>query len=235
MRIEPELSGVQIVVLGKFNPAIFAPAWFALNGLLRESVTANAQVQVIHPQVADFTADWLHLKVTSERFEVTTQQAPYERLRDLVVRVLSECLYHTPVTAFGINRNVHFLVRDAGVRDVIGTALAPLEPWGQWREQLKLDGAHGGMTGVRMSQLKPSGRHEGGQINVTVEPSVRVGEQRRGVFVGVNDHFVADQQGEHSAKRLMEVLAGEFSRSIDRSDGIIDHIMSLADPGDLIQ
>ena len=232
MRIEPEISGVQIVVLGQFNPAIFAPAWFALNGLLREGVTTNAQVQVIHPQVADFTADWLHLKVMSERFEVTTQQAPYERLRDLVVRVFSECLHHTPVTAFGINRNVHFLVRDAGARNVIGMALAPLEPWGPWREQLELDGKHGGMTGVRMSQFRPAGRYEGGQINVAVEPSVQVGEGRKGVYVGVNDHFVTDQQGEHSARRLMTVLAEEFTRSIARSDGIIDHIMSLAEPED---
>ena len=229
MRIEPEISGVQIVVLGQFNPAIFTPAWFALNSLLRESVTTNAQVQVIHHQVADFTADWLHLQVTNDRLTVATQQAPYERLRDLVVRVFSECLHHTPLTAFGINRNVHFLVPDPATRDSIGMTLAPLEPWGPWKEKLELDGQHGGMTGVRMSQFKPAGRHEGGQINVAVEPSVRVGDGGKGVYVGVNDHFVTDQQGEHSARRLMAVLADEFTRSIARSDGIIDHIMSLAE------
>ena len=36
MRIEPEISGVSVVLLGDFNPAIFTPAWFALHGLLPE-------------------------------------------------------------------------------------------------------------------------------------------------------------------------------------------------------
>lgn len=160
------------------------------------------------------------------------QQAPYERLRDLVVRVFSECLNHTPLKACGINRNVHFLVRDAAARDMIGTTLAPVEPWGPWREELDLDGKFGGMTAVRMAQLRPDGRHRGGQINVTVEPSVRVGtEGGTGVYVGVNDHFVTDQEGADSAARLMEILAGEFRPSRERSEGIIDHIMSLAQTG----
>ena len=34
MRIEPEISGVQVVLVGDFNPAIFTPAWFALYRLL---------------------------------------------------------------------------------------------------------------------------------------------------------------------------------------------------------
>ena len=37
MRIEPETSGVSVVVLGTFNPAIFTPAWFELHGVLRAS------------------------------------------------------------------------------------------------------------------------------------------------------------------------------------------------------
>lgn len=232
MRIEPEISGMQIVVVGQFNPAIFSPAWFAYNGLLRESVATNAQVQILHPKVTDFTADWLHLHVTDERFAATTQLAPYERLRDLIVRVFSERLHHTPLEAFGINRDAHFLVRDRTTRDKLGMTLAPFEPWGAWREDLDLDGRYGGMSAVRMSQGRPAGRHHGGQINVTVEPSVRVGaESGTGVYVSVNDHFVTDQKGADSAERLMRILKNEFKPSRKRSDGIIDHIMSLAQEG----
>ena len=43
MRIEPEISGVQIVLVGDFNPAIFTPAWFALYRLLPESVASSAK------------------------------------------------------------------------------------------------------------------------------------------------------------------------------------------------
>lgn len=83
MRIVPEISGMQIVLLGQFNPAIFTPAWFAHNRLLRDGLEESAQVQVIHPQIAAFAADWLHLQVTNEQFRAETQQAP--------------CLHHTPL------------------------------------------------------------------------------------------------------------------------------------------
>ena len=96
MRIEPEISGVQVVLVGDFNPAIFTPAWFSLYRLLPESVASSAKLEVAHPQATKFTADWLHLEVTVERFVVHTLQAPHVRVRDLVVRVFREHLYHTP-------------------------------------------------------------------------------------------------------------------------------------------
>ena len=66
MRIEPEISGVSVVVLGTFNPAIFTPAWFELHGLLPHGVDARAELTVAHPQVTAFTVDWLRLDVVVE-------------------------------------------------------------------------------------------------------------------------------------------------------------------------
>ena len=229
MHIEPELSGVDVVVLGDFNPTIFSPRWFSSNGLIRESVADSAQVQVIHAEISDFTADWLRLQVARDRFLMGTTQAPYVRLRDLVLRIFSECLPHTPLRAFGINFGVHFLVDRRATRDRIGTALAPLGPWGRWRERLDLDGAGGGMTRLQMSQLAPDGRDPGGQINVKVEPSARVGLSGTGVFVSVNDHFASGGAAPGDADSLMEVLGKEFKPSLERSEGIVDHIMSLAE------
>jgi len=228
VRIVPETGGMQIVLLGQFNPAIFTPAWFTHNKLLREGLDESAQVQVIHPQIAAFTADWLHLQVTNDQFRAETQQAPYARLCELVVRTFSERLHHTPLTAFGINRNVHFLASDQEARARLEKVLVPLEPWGPLQEVLGLESGYGGMNAVQMSHRRPEGRSEGGQINVTIQPSVLVGEGRTGVFVGVNDHFVADER-EDSARHLMNVLAGEFGPSRIRSDEIIDHIMSLTE------
>ena len=132
MRIVPEISGMQIVLVGQFNPAIFTPAWFVHNKLLREGLAESAQVQVIHPQIADFTADWLHLQVTNQQFLAETQQAPYARLSDLVARTFSECLHHTPLTALGINRTVHFLVSDEDTRSRLGNILVPPDPWSRF-------------------------------------------------------------------------------------------------------
>ena len=230
MRIQPELSGVEIVVLGDFNPTIFSPRWFSANGLIRASVADSAQVQVIHQEISDFAADWLHIQVMRERFLMATNQAPYVRLRDLVLRIFSECLPHTPLRAFGINFSVHFLVDSPATRDRIGTTLAPVEPWGPWRESLDLDSVSGGMTRLQMSQLAPGGRNPGGRVNVRVEPSSRVGATGTGIFVSVNDHFARGSATPGVTDSLMEVLGQEFNASLERSKGIVDQVMSLAEP-----
>lgn len=230
MRIQPEISGVDIVVLGDFNPTLFSPRWFSANGLFRASVADSAQVQVIHQEVSDFLADWLHVQVMRNRFFVGSKQAPFVRLRDLVLRVFSEYLPHTPLRAFGINFGVHFLVDSPSTRDRIGTMLAPVEPWGPWRESLDLDRASGGMTHLRMSQLVPAGRNPGGQVNVTVEPSAEVALSGSGIFVSVNDHFAGGSASPEATDSLMEILGEEFKPSLERSEGIVDQIMSLASP-----
>lgn len=228
MRIEPEISGVRVVLLGQFNPAIFTPAWFAMHAILPTSIEANAKLQIAHPQVTAFSADWLRLEVTTDHFQVETLQAPYIRLRDVVVRVFKEHLHHTPVNAFGINRDVHFQVSSVNARDRIGRTLAPVEPWGDWRHDLGSGGEHGGMTSLTMSQVDPEGRPKGGRINVTVEPSNRIGQGRAGVYVRVNDHYSIDDSGPGALDRLMELFEEDFEVSLRRSDGLIDHIMSLA-------
>ena len=228
MRIEPEMSGVNVVLLGKFNPVIFTPAWFAMHGLLPESAAESATLEVAHQQVTRFSTDWLRLEVMAERFFVETLQAPYIRLRDLIARVFKEHLYHTPLSAFGINRAVHFQVSSLTVRDRIGRTLAPVEPWGTWGHELGLDGEHGGMTSLTMSQVDPEGRPKGGRINVKVEPSNRIGQGRLGVYVQVNDHYAINDTSPGTGEHLMRLFEDNFDTSLRRSDDIVDHIMSLA-------
>ena len=228
MRIEPEISGVSVVLLGEFNPAIFTPAWFAMHGLLPESAAESAMLEVAHQRVTAFSTDWLRLEVTHNRFSINTLQAPYIRLRDLVARVFKEHLYHTPLNAFGINRDVHFQVSSLTVRDRMGRTLAPVEPWGTWRHALGLDGESGGMTSLTMSQNDPEGRPKGGRINVKVEPSNRIGQGRLGVYVQVNDHYAINDTGPGTGERLMKLFEDNFDTSLSRGDDIVDHIMSLA-------
>ena len=229
LRIEPEISGVDVVVVGDFNPAIFTPAWFVLHDLLPGDVADNAQVQVIHPQITEFTADFLHLQVTTEHLSAETSQAPHVRVCDLVARMFRERLPHTPLKALGINRRIHFRVRSLAERDRIGRTLAPVEPWGAWGSTLGLDGEHGGMTSLTMSQIDPPGRAPGGRINVTVEPSNRIDDPRLGVYVGINDHYPIGETNPGTSERLVGVLEENFDVSLRRSEAIIDHVMSLAE------
>ncbi len=230
MRIEPEIDGISIVVVGNFNPAIFTPSWFALYGLLSKSAADSAELGVAHPEITHFQTDWLKLQVTTDKFNAETQLAPHVRVRDLVVRVFKEYLYHTPLRAFGINRSVHFRVRDFSARDRIGRKLAPVEPWGVWGQQLGDSGHEGGMISLTMRQVTVEARPAGDQINVTVEPSNRIPDGASGVYVGVNDHYTTGEaDGHESSGRLMEILEQNFDNSVACSEDIIDHIMSLAE------
>ena len=80
----------------------------------------------------------------------------------------------------------------------------------------------------RTDYLVPRGRPTGDQINVTVEPSTQIGEGRTEVYVRVNDHYAIDNAELGTAERLIELFEANFDTSLERSNGIIDHIMSLA-------
>lgn len=227
MRIEPEIGGADVIVLGDLDPELFTPAWFVRHGLLPKSVADGAGIALTPPPVMEFTFDWLHLQVSAEHFSAGTSQVPHVRVCDLVVRVFREHLPDTPLRAFEINRYVHFPVRSPAERDRIGRMLAPVEPWGHWGPDLGLDGDHGGMTSLTMSQLDPPGRAPGGRINVTVEPSNRIGDPRSGVYVLVNDHYPIGETSPTTG-RPAGILEENFDASLKRSNDIIDHVMSLA-------
>ncbi len=227
MRIQPEIDGVSVVLRGNFNPSIFTPAWFVLHQLLPNTAADTATLQVAHPQVTQFSFDWLSLQVTTDTFVADTAQAPHIRVRDLVLRVFKEHLHHTPLKLMGLNRNVHVPLTPAE-RDRIGRRLAPVEPWGRYVEELGLDGESGGMTTLKMSQLQPNGRPAGSQINITVEPSNRIGGGRVGVYVQVNDQYAIAKDDPSNGQELLRALEDKFDSSLMLSESIVDHVVSLA-------
>ena len=228
MRIEPEIADVSLVLLGKFNPAIFTPAWFGWREFLSERIVRTAELKIAQPQITVFQADWLNLEVIPERFSISTTQSPYVRLSDLACRIFREELFNTPLQAVGINRRVHFLVRNFSERDKIGRQLAPIEPWGEWSRDLEPDGKHGGMTSLTMTQVNLPGRPAGGKISVTVEPSSRVGDGERGIYIQVNDHYAAeDADAPTTTRDIVNMLERNFDGSIRRAEQVIDHVMSL--------
>lgn len=226
MRIEPETGGVHVAFLGGFSPAVYTPAWFALNEILPESAATEAELKIAHPLATEFTADWLHLQASAERFFVRTEAAPYVRLRDLAVRVF-ELLPGARIEAFDLGRDVHFMAGSLEAKDRIGKKLAPPDPWGRWVRDLDLDGERNGLMSLTMGQAGPAGRPKKDKIGVTVEPSERIGEERYGVYVCVTDRYTSEGDDSGASERLIERLRENFEESLKRSDGIIDHIMSL--------
>ena len=233
MRIEPEIGGTSIVLLGDFNPTIFTPKWFALHEILPKNAADSAEVQFVHPLGAAFTFDGIDVQITQDRFVVGTSQAPYVRVEDLVVRVFNEQPQHTLPKAFGINRYAHFLVGDEGEEDHIGRMLAPPEPWGALWQELWLDKMQSVMSSLTMTCGGPEGRPSGDRININVQPSNRIGHGRTGICVQVNDHYTTDDTAPGAVEDARSRLHEKFEMSLKHSDDIIDHIISL--PGQLLQ
>ena len=63
---------------------------------------------------------------------------------------------------------------------------------------------------------------------MTVEPSTRVGDNERGIYVRVNDHYVVeDPESLTASSGIISMLEEHFEKSVRQADEIIDHVMSL--------
>jgi hypothetical protein len=230
MRIEPEASTANIVLLGSFNPPIFRPEWFQAMGIIGDADAQSAKIRIVHEAVTAFSLDWANIQVDQNRFSIDTNDPPLIRIQDAVLKAFKEFLIHTPVHQLGINRTVHFSVGSFDVRDKIGRLLAPHEPWGEWGPKISGNPENpqvrGGMRSLLMSQLDRGDGYRG-SINAKVEPSGL--RPIDGIFVEVNDHFFV---GDDPAKIIgsepaMNILETQWSKSIARSEWIIDQVMAL--------
>jgi hypothetical protein len=219
MRPQLRIQGTNIVIRGAFNPAIFHPSWLATQGLIRSQEADAAEIEIVHPQVAQFSAEWLRMVVMMDRFQVATTQEPYyEPLRDLVVGIF-DLLRHTPLKVVGINRDFHYELQSESAWHGVGHQLAPKEHW------LAV------LSGPRMKSLTMQGKRPDdfkGYILVKVEPSVRVDF---GVYVSINDHYELPSASESpaSAEEAIKILSEQWMDSMQRGLQIAERIVSLGE------
>jgi len=229
MRIEPELGGVSIVFRGAFNPTIFQPYWLFSNALVSEQAARNAEFGIVHPGITQFAMESLFsLTVTDERFTIERNTAPWILVSDISYRIFTELLPHTPVNTMGINRMVHFNVPSQAVRDRIGLQLAPREPWAEWGRAVSSGEGlkHGGVQSLTLVERNVSDRPQGWR-QARIEPSIRIGNGRTGVYMEVNDHYELPGRPT-GAGEIMAILNEKFDSSVASAEKIIDQIMSLA-------
>ena len=70
MSDDTERLSASVVLVGKFNPAIFSPAWIAEIGLVDPKAAESAKLQVIHPDIAIFEVGGFSFDVRQNRFSV---------------------------------------------------------------------------------------------------------------------------------------------------------------------
>jgi hypothetical protein len=229
MRIEPEIGGCAIVLLGHFNPRIFVPPWFAQNKIVSEEQASQAAITVVHPEIALCQIGKIQIQVQLDRFSAETSEASWIDLADFIGRTFA-LLSHTPINQMGINRFVHFSVGTEETRNRIGKILAPLEPWGKWGIEMARvrNGRHGGCINLIMLQPKSPGPISG-HVQVQVQPSTQI-KANAGIFVHVNDHYSFEPlEKTIGSEAIMAELAKSFEGSIRQSEELIDQVMSLKD------
>ncbi|MDR6305951.1 hypothetical protein GGQ85_003678 [Nitrobacter vulgaris] len=231
MYIEPEIGGCGIVLVGHFNPLILTPLWLAKNTAVSEQEAEAAEISVIHPEIAAFKVGKLRIQVETHRFSVDSIEAPWIDVCDFVGLVFGDLLSHTPINQMGINRSVHFNVGSEAVRNAIGRLLAPIEPWGEWGQELanSPSDARAGCTNLTMSQPKIQAGQSAGHIQVQVQPSARI-RGKGGIFVLVNDHFeFGSLENTVGCESAISCLTSEFENSIRNSESKIELVMRMKD------
>lgn len=151
-----------IVVAGSLNPPAVQPWWLAHIGLISSSDAENTKVEGISSEFSVFELSWVRIEVLRERFSATALNIDADklRLRDLVGGVFS-ALPHTPVTAIGINRIVHYEMSGQDQYHSVGHRLAPKEFWRDYVEEP-------GLKNLTIVARRPDGRP--GEINISVKP-----------------------------------------------------------------
>lgn len=235
---ELEIQGHTIVVLGKWNPSIFSPAWLRLNKLIGEEEQEASQVHFVVEPAASFQTDWLAVNVTHAQLVLaTTMPSEYQRLRDTAVGILT-VLGQTPVSAIGLNVEAHWKPSDYDEWHRFGDALEPKE---FWEESLLLPGLQSLTTRGSRRDLWA------GYQDVTIEPSIRIPAS---IYARVNDHFWLRRVESQPASRAeffeekfrlppvepsfenvghaLSILGDDWSGSLERSESLLRRLVALS-------
>jgi hypothetical protein len=202
--MKPASEGASIVLLGRFNPAILHPAWFASKGLIRDEESETATDVIVTSDVAQFRAgEWLHLQATAQRFIAQTKDpSQLSALRDLVVGLFS-VLEHTPFERMGLNHLAHYRLPSEEAWHAFGDRLAPKGPW---------SGLFEGRVGLRSLTIEARRANcTAKYIRIKVEPSAEA--TPHGVFLEVNEHY--ERESPDASSQLLRALKDGWEAATD--------------------
>jgi hypothetical protein len=206
-----EAYTLSIVFIGDFNPAIVQPFWLANRKLIREQEAQNADVRMIHNDLAIFDIGWVFFNVSRYRFEVKTTQEPYfEAVRDLIIEIF-RILKETPLTSIGINHLRYFDLKDKDRYYHFGNKIAPLNLWNDHLNDPRLLSFEIIET-QREDKLK-------GQTRIRIQqPDIKI-PSSFGVLININDHIDIEE-----GSTAIKTLSTNWSLSFDRIDKITESL-----------
>ena len=236
--MNPESIDVTVVFLGKFSPAHTLLTELRKTKSLGTADLAEAYVKtVVDGQVAEVRFPWGALVVGADRLQVSTQQVPYIRASDLILKYVREIEPTARARALGINVRCIYRFLDGGDRDAVGVRLVPPLAWGSWGKEIEdslnlpvTDASHGGMRTAVMRQGRP-GKREGGWFDAKVQATGSPDSPLE-VTIETNDHYEFPEtlnpppSIDDMSARLVGRLENEFDISVLRSLNIANGIVT---------
>ena len=212
-----EIDSASIIILGSFNPAIFHPIWFKANGLIKPEEADKAKLEITTPMISIFGVEWFRLQVETQKFAIQTDnETHFELLSDLVIGTFS-LLEHTPVSAIGLNRTMHFKMDSEESWNAFGDKIAPKDIWQGVLEEPGL------LSLVMQGPKKKPNQKSENLINVRVEPSPRT---TPGIYIDVNNHF---EIKDNDLQKVLNILKESWRDVLINSRKIADQIIKEKD------
>jgi hypothetical protein len=208
-----EIDSASIVIVGSFNPAIFHPIWFKANGLIKPEEADKAKLEVTTPLISIFGVEWFKLQVETQKFVIQTEmETHFELLSDLVMGTFS-LLEHTPVSAIGLNRSMHFKMDSEQSWHAFGDRVAPKDVWQGVLEEPGLLSLV--IQGPKQKPNQKSEKH----VGVRIESSTRI---IPGVYIDVNNHF---EIKDNDLQKVLNILKESWRDVLINSRKIADQII----------
>jgi hypothetical protein len=237
MSWDREVAGVEVVLVGDFNPALFHPDWLAQNDLITDGLAAalkEAPDFVVSHEVTQFSADWLVCQVTVSRCMFSTRQLPLaDAVRDLAIGVFS-LLSHTPVDAIGINANSHFRIANEAQWHAFGDYYAPKDRWHEvlspGDEWIARQDDTSVAAGMRQIVMEVHRKDKSGYLRVEIAPSLRMPSGTFGAFVGMNEHFQLSSSPDNRGDglKVAQVVRAQWAACRERAHNLGPELLQQA-------
>jgi len=237
-------TSVSIVLVGTFEPDRFSPEKLSEGKVISPKTAQEAKFKaLLTGQVLDFRLAWADMLVMPDKFQVSTSEAPYIRICDLVMASIHDLAPNSKVTQFGINVEFHYDFGSFDARNEFGCSIAPPTVWQDWGQLIlesmrgpdKGTSRQGGVLNVTMRLPFQKGAVSGWR-DVTVAPS-NVIRGNTGVLFRANHHhqlselsegtgsIVESLSSEAGTRLLLQELTSTFEKSVGDSIGIFHRMV----------
>ena len=188
-----------VFFLGDFNPTIFQPKWLLSEALINEGEKNAANINVIHPDITDFSLDWCNINVTRRRFVAITQDELYDStFRDLIISIF-KLLSHTPITAMGLNYKIEYKFCDTDVYKSFIEKIFPLELSSSCEKDFSFN----------LLSFSEKKQDYNGALNIKIELL-----NNNKVLFDINDHYEVNNEKEISGcNEIMRIFEDEWDKS----------------------